>query len=510
MSGLCKVVVVDDEMLIRQGVINYIDWEKVGFQMVGEASNGNEALQLIDELRPHLVITDVVMPGMDGIELVRVVKEQYPDIEIVVLSSFENFEYVRSTFQCGAADYILKPKLNGDELIKKLRKVMPESRRAEEVIQSAPSIEVVLQKCLIGSSLTISEEKLLEDFSYSHYSLIAGCGRGSKKEFFKEVSGLFEEQLFACETFFIPVNESDINTVLVNFNGEEQLQSVKQCVTRMAEADRECRTIWLMSVPFSSILELKTIYEDHLLNMKDYLFYLTEEQVLIYDDLPEVPEVGKPFDLGRFLGLFKQKKFEFAITSLTEHVDVLMRQYTKDIFEFKSWLENIMFNVIVLLDNMNYDVHELETMKYKYFSEINEASHAKKAVAVFHTFVDEVRRIVQVEDNKNCPPDLKRLLQFIENHYAEPLSLTTLSESFHFNPSYLSSYFSTHLNIGFSDYLNQVRIVKAKQILETSSVSVSMVSEMVGYSDPSYFCKVFKQMEGSSPGSYRKPAPILN
>ncbi|WP_431801222.1 response regulator transcription factor [Halobacillus andaensis] len=499
MSGLYKVLVVDDEMLIRQGVINYIDWEEEGFQIIGEASNGNEALQLIEELRPHLVITDVVMPGMDGIELVRDVKEQYPDIEIVVLSSFEDFEYVRSTFQCGAADYILKPKLNGEELIKTLRKVMPESRRTEKVIQSAPSIDVVLQKCLAGSSLMVSEEELLEDLSYSHYSLIAVCGRDDESEFFKELSGIFEEQLSACETFFVPAYVSGINAVLVNFN-REHLQSVKQCVTWMAEAERELRASWLMSVPFSSILELKTVFEDQLLKMKDYLFYLTEEPVLFYDDLPGIPEAGKPFDLGRFLSLFKQKKFEVAITSLNEHVDVLRRQYTKDIFEFKSWLENIMFNVIVLLDNMNYDVDEIETMKYQYFSDINEASHANKAVTVFHTFIDEVRRIVQIEDSKSCPPDMKRLLQFIEDHYAEPLSLTTLSESFHFNPSYLSSYFSTHLNIGFSDYLNQVRIVKAKQILETSSVSVSMVSEMVGYSDPSYFCKVFKRMEGSSPG----------
>ncbi|MCP3028588.1 response regulator transcription factor [Halobacillus sp. A5] len=502
MSGLYRVLVVDDEMLIRQGVINYIDWVEEGFQIVGEASNGNEALRLIEELRPHLVITDVVMPGMDGIELVRVVKEKHPEIEIVVLSSFEDFEYVRSTFQSGVADYILKPKLNGGELIKTLRKVMPESRRSNGVAQSAPSMEELLQKSLAGYSLTAGEEQLVKGFAFNHYSLIAVCG--SQNPDFLRME-MFDER--AIDAFFIPSNVSGTMFVLINFD-REKLQLVKRGITELGEAEKHSR--WLMSVPFTSIYELKRVYEDHLLKMKDYLFYLTDEKVLIYDALPQVPEAEKPFDLGRFLDLIKQKKFEAAIPSLTEHVDVLMRNYTKDIFEFKSWLENILFNVIVLLGNMNYDVDELEMKKYEYFAEINEAAYAKDAVAIFHTFIEDVKRIVLVEDNKSCPADMKRLLQYIEEHYTEPLSLTTLSETFHFNPSYLSSYFSTHLNIGFSDYLNQVRIVKAKYILETSQASVSMVSEMVGYSDPSYFCKVFKRMEGSSPGNYRKQTPAMN
>ncbi|MFG6150176.1 response regulator transcription factor [Halobacillus sp. B23F22_1] len=501
MSGLYRVLVVDDEMLIRQGVINYINWVEEGFQIVGEASNGNEALQQIKELRPHLIITDVVMPGMDGIELVRVVKEKHPEIEIVVLSSFEDFEYVRSTFQCGVADYILKPKLNGEELIKTLRKVMPDSRRSDNVKQNVPSIEEVLQKSLAGYSLTGGEERLIKGFTFSHYSLVTVCGSQNLEHISREMYGDR-----SVDAFFIPSDVSDA-ILLVNFDWDK-LQTVKQGITELAETDKH--SSWLMSVPFSSIYELKTVYEDHLLKMKDYLFYLTDEQVLIYDDLPKVPEADKPFDLGRFLDLIKQKKFEVAIISLKDHVDVLMQNYTKDIFEFKSWLENILFNVIVLLGNMNYDVDGLETKKYEYFAEINEAAYAKDAVAIFHTFIEDVKRIVLVDDNKNCPADMKRLLQYIEDHYTEPLSLTTLSDTFHFNPSYLSSYFSTHLKVGFSDYLNQVRIVKAKYILETSQASVSMVSEMVGYSDPSYFCKVFKRMEGSSPGNYRKQTPAMN
>lgn len=512
MSGLYRVLVVDDEMLIRQGIINYIDWEQEGFQIVGEASNGNEALQLIEKLKPHIIITDVVMPGMDGIELVRVVKEQYPAIEIIVLSSFENFDYVRSTFQNGVADYILKPKLNGKELIKTLLKIVPHPRRFYEIKQSPTSRGELLKKRMLGSSLTSGEESLIEEFPYSRFSLIAVCGLQNNENglTFKEINNQFMEQVSHIESLFIPSNVSDTMIVLLNF-GSDQLQSIKQSLTNLAKQYREsgASRCWLMSVSFSSIHELRTVYENNLLKMKDYLFYL-DEPVLIYGSLPDVEKNSIPFDLSRFIDLFKQKKFNVAIHSLREHVDFLTRNYTIDIFEFKSWLENIIFNSIVLLGNMKYDVDELEEMKYEYFEFINEAQHAKAAIACFHDFLEVVKRVVLVEDSKSCPPNMQRLLQYIEDHYAEPLSLTILAEYFHFNPSYLSSYFSTHLKVGFSDYLNQVRIAKAKHILQSGSASVSQVSEMVGYSEPSYFCKVFKRIEGSSPGRYRKKAPAMN
>ncbi|UOQ44215.1 response regulator transcription factor [Halobacillus salinarum] len=512
MSGLYKVLIVDDEMLIRQGIINYIDWEQEGFEIAGEASNGIEALEVMEEIEPDIVITDVVMPGMDGIELVKVLKEKYPSVEIIVLSSFENFDYVRSTFQNGVADYILKPKLNGTELIKTLRRILPQPLPFNEMKQSSSSLEELLKKRMLGSSLTSGEEdELLEGLPYSHFRFAAATVLDDHEAADLEKWNLeLRERVNHIEGLFIPVNVSDTTIVLLNFNSDK-LSDLQQSLTRLAEDYRRsgANISSLMSGSFTSIQDLKTVYEDQLLKLKDYLFYL-DDPVLFYDSLPVLEKQQKSFNLSRFIDSFKQKKFDAAIYSLEEHVNRLIHDYTIDIFEFKSWLENIIFNIIVLLGNMKYDVDELESLKYQYFEEINEAKHAKGAISCFHEFLERVKRIVQVETKKSCPPNMHRLLQYIDEHYAEPLSLTVLAENFHFNSSYLSSYFSTHHNVGFSDYLNQVRIEKAKQILQSTSVAVSQVSDMVGYSEPSYFCKVFKRMEGSSPGRYRKKTPAMN
>lgn len=507
MSGLYGVLVVDDEMLIRQGIINYLDWEQEGFQIVGEAANGNEALDLIEKVHPHLILTDVVMPGMDGLELIKIVKENYPSIEIVALSSFENYDYVRSTFQSGVADYILKPKLNSEELIKTLRKVMPDVSDSHAVAPSSITMEEALKKMVSGYTLNDKEKEKVKEFSYSQFSLAAvfGMPHQDGRAFFEEISNQLTDQVEEMECRFISQEISDATVMLLNFE-PAKLEAIKQAINYLATQDRETGAAgsWVMSGPFISLEELRIIYEEELVKMIDYLFYLPDEPVLMYDALPETPKISRHFDLSQFIASFEQKKFQTAIQSLTEHIELLTQDYTKDIFEFKSWLENIIFNTTVLLGNMGYDTEELEAAKYDYFADINEARHAHEAVSRFHDFVEAVQELVLAKDEKRYPPNMQRLLRYIEIHYAEPLSLTTLAAHFHFNPSYLSSYFSTHHKSGFSEYLNQVRVDKAKRFLDSTTDSIASVSERVGYSEPSYFCRIFKRIEGSSPGNYRK------
>ncbi|MDL4843218.1 response regulator transcription factor [Aquibacillus rhizosphaerae] len=505
-----KVLIVDDEMLIRQGIINYINWEEEGFQIAGEAGNGKEALQLIEQSQPHIIITDIVMPGMDGIEFVKEVKAKYPTIEILVLSSFENFDYVRSTFQNGVADYILKPKLNGEELINTLRKIAPDRANNESKHQPA-SVEELLKKSIKGYTLMKGETTLASAFPYSQFIIVAVCRTEDKEKVltYKEIKDQMAKHMESMEMYSIPNYENAI-IYIVNFE-PNQLTSIKLAVSELGKKynDSDYESQWIISKPFSSISQLKEIYEENLLRMKNYFFYLQDRKLIMYDDLPEVVEDSKHFDLNQFIDFFKHKQFSVAMQYLTEHVDSLASNYTKDIFEYKSWLENIIFNIIVLLGNMKYDTADIESKKYDYFTNINEAKHASSALFHFYDFLSEVNKIV-LKDNEESPTKMQLLLQYIDDYYSEPLSLTTLANHFHFNASYLSSYFSTHHREGFSEYLNQVRIDKAKLILKSGTISIATVSEMVGYSDPSYFCKVFKRIAGMSPSNYRKEASSMN
>ena len=123
MKNLLKIVIIDDEMILRNGLKYLCNWESHGFTIAGEAANGIEGFQLVEQLRPDIVITDIVMPGMDGISLTARIKEHFPDIHIIVLSSYDNFSYAKSGFKLGIDDYLLKPELEASDLLHLLEKL---------------------------------------------------------------------------------------------------------------------------------------------------------------------------------------------------------------------------------------------------------------------------------------------------------------------------------------------------------------------------------------------------
>lgn len=123
MKNLQKIVIIDDEMILRNGFKYLCDWESHGFTIAGEAANGIEGFHLVEQIRPEIVITDIVMPGMDGISLTAQIKEHFPDTHIIVLSSYDDFSYAKSGFKLGIDDYLLKPELEASDLLHLLERL---------------------------------------------------------------------------------------------------------------------------------------------------------------------------------------------------------------------------------------------------------------------------------------------------------------------------------------------------------------------------------------------------
>ncbi|WP_058308844.1 response regulator transcription factor [Gracilibacillus massiliensis] len=503
MREFYKVLIVDDEMLIRQGIINYIEWENEGYKIIGEASNGVEAMQLMETHHPHIIITDIVMPGMDGIELVKNVKDSYPETEIIVLSSFENFDYVKQTFQNGVADYILKPKLQTDELLQTLNRVTKSQKKTTQSKESQPSIEEILQKIIAGYQSIREMDYAREQLSKDTFILIESFWnkRTDQQLSHHIITNQLENRLSNAILRSVPFKENSA-LYLVNFS-EMSINELKEAVYNSSKNISANQLKWVISNPFDSLEDLKTNYEITHKKIIQYHFYLPEVNFLFYDNLPESEIVNTEFDLNHMIYLFKRKQFQEAFIYLNKHIGLLSNQYNTDVFEFQSWLENIIFNIIVLLGNMNYGIEELEKEKYQYFQEINEAFNVREAISTFDQFLSKVEQKV-LPENAEAMSNIQLLLDYIEENYDNHLTLSTLARHFHFNPSYLSSYFSKHHKEGFSDYLNYIRIKNAMQLLESTDKSISSISEAVGYSDPSYFTKVFKKVTNTSPSTYRK------
>ena len=511
----CKVLIVDDELLIRQGIKYSIDWEKEGFQIIGEATNGEEALDLIETLQPHIVITDMVMPIMDGVELTKVIKEHYPQIEIIILSSFGDFDYVRSTFQLGISDYILKPQLEGADLLNALKQaahkipgvVLVESNSEDVTIP----IEDIIDRVLTGIELDEDLAQITTIFSNSHFCIFGidiKAYTNHKKGRIQPLVEEIEEELKSNFTQIVihrlPVTQ---NIIAFLFNFElNQLQTIKEFIKMISMSLRfvDTKVGWALAEPFTEFLDLKQVYQKELLPLIQYRFYLPDTSVMIYDEIPSVPKINEPFQLTKFTELFQRQQFEVAFLYLEAYIEDLAHQYTTDEFVFKSLLGNVIFNVAMLLGNMEYNSKELEEEKYSYISLIDGAPDVRESLLLLDEFLIKAKAVIdEVLTNPN-QPNMKRLLDYINEHYAESLNLTEMGKKFHYSASYLSNYFSDNNHQSFSEYLKQVRIEKSLELLQKEGNSIAKISMLVGYSDHSYFCRVFKKFMGVSPSSYRR------
>ncbi|OUS69789.1 two-component system response regulator [Paenibacillus sp. MY03] len=518
-SEYCRVLIVDDEVLIRQGIKHFMAWEQEGFHIVGEASNGQEALERIAELRPHIVITDIVMPVMDGEELTRQIKQHYPEIEVIVLSSFGEFDYVRSTFQSGVADYILKPKLDLQHLLTVLKMTAQRipSLGAKESSGGgyAPSLEQKLERLLSGYDADFSADELRETFPHPLF-LLAGFDprvleegvQPSAVQLQEKLTGLLASSSSSERNLpvirALPI-EGQLRAVLINADQSAMDEAVR--IAGMAAVSLSAagqRIPIAVTNPFPDVKELRDVYNGSLTRLLGYAFYLPDMGVLQEGKLPPPVLQTESFHLNRFTEDFKRGQFHQAFHYLRDHAKAMAGDYTTDVFAFKSFLGNLVFNITVLLGNMEYDARELEKDKYRHFKAIEDAKSASEALNCLDAFIAEAEACISDKAALPGNANMKKLLDYIHQHYAEPLNLTDMAKHFHFNASYLSSYFSAHNSEGFVDYLHKVRIEKAEELLRKGDAMISEISGMVGYSDHSYFCKVFKKSTGLSPSRYRR------
>lgn len=272
-----------------------------------------------------------------------------------------------------------------------------------------------------------------------------------------------------------------------------------------ASLTEEGELLWALSDIFYSLDQLGGVYRDGWQKLLQYGFFLPLDAVLMPDELPEPQEV-KEFPLQAFMEQIRRLQLDEGFDGLERYIAWHTKAYTAEVFEFKSLIGNILFNIIHMLGSLNLNVAALDEAKYAYFKAIDEARHVSGITSLLEEFRRQAEDCVQSAQQalQSGNPSMKLLLDYIDEHYAEPISLTEMARHFHFNPSYLSSFFAAHHHEGFKEHLNRVRIDKAADLLRKGDIPISEISSRVGYGDHSYFCKVFKKSTGLSPTQYRR------
>lgn len=505
MGEYCRILIVDDEFLMRQGMKHMLNWEQEGFLIAGEASNGEEALHMIEELQPDIILTDIVMPVMDGMEFSRIVNRRYPEKQMIILSGYDNFEYVKNTLVNGAVDYILKPTLNPEMLLTALKKAVSRIPGMELSGEREVGCTRKIERCLLGYDSRPDPEIFAVCFPHSCFRLLAVDLKqvyGSSKEAVNRMKSRIRETAldWGDEIAFRTITlEEDIFLGILNYRASKE-NKVNEEITGLIQ-ELSCGwadTFFVLGNCFTDRERLRARYQE-LLPWLGYGFYHEGEPLFWPEQKDILPSVLSKFDFTEYSHLLSARRFAESFERM-EHYVLEALELRTDPYKLKNLTKNLIYNMIIALEDCHV---EAEHLRKKYFVEIDEAVYELGFRKVFYALKGDILKILSLRFG-TADTVMREINTYIAEHYAEPLDLKELSERFNFNYNYLSSYFNSHNEEGFSGYLNRVRVEKACEMLKNSTPAIAEVSAGAGYTDHSYFCRVFKKITGETPSAYRR------
>ena len=536
---MLKVFLVEDESIVREGLKKNIPWQEYGYQFTGEASDGEMALPMIRKIRPDVLITDIKMPFMDGLALSQIVTQEIPEIKIVIISGYDEFEYAQQAIRVGVEQYLLKPITKGT-----LRKVLLEIREKIESEQEQKNYletfqnemkeyenyarRSFLEKVFSGvfSVQQIYEEaaKISLDLDGPCYNLILlnlQVKRQNPEYIMQEPEGMSEvrEALFR---FFLRfpqylIFQWNVSLYGVLIKGEtEQMEALKeQCIHNIEKicSQQEISLEWCVAVgnPVERLSLLPECYAkvNHILAHR---FFNSQRHILTEKDVEELLP-GK--DLKSFASVDSAKVNPDIIqgflragkqAEIKDFVDGYLAG-VKEALESRLFRDYLLLNIrFTTINYMQiFGVCQQDFLPEDDDRKVHDASASGGNIDVY--MLELLERALTLRDRESENQGkraLKKGLKYIEENFSdESLSLNSVAGAIGVSGNYFSSIFSQEMQMTFIEFVTKKRMEKAKKLLIQTQLHSNEIAGKVGYKDPHYFSFVFKKTVGCTPREYR-------
>lgn len=523
-----KVLICDDERKVCQLLTKLIDWNGLSLELCGTAYNAPMALELIRENVPDIVITDINMPGGNGLDLIRDIKEQHPTVNFIVISGYNDFSYAQTAIRYGVENYLLKP-VNQTELINTLKGILEKLnnfRMAQEMTRAMKTqLEVSsanLQAGFLPALLALNEPMPLQEARERYLAslekdcfqllLVRACFPYTQA---KQVSSEFlhKKMLFAVEqsvkNMFAEVYCANTNNgiyVLIN-DDPAGLEKIPDACNQILQALRLLYDIFPKISPAIGISSVgkdfekcnDLIYEStvaaysHLLSEKSSpLIHFKDSMVSDYSFSPDYAE------------------FDQAVEYMNiEKTEALLKQFHVKIFsETRSGLRSFAayrrifrrFQIVAEKNNLPLDGMTVDT----YRDLARKCATLDDIFCALSDMITEKLEEIRKQRSNATDASITEIQDYIQKNYSQKIKLDELGEVFGYNSVYLSASFKQKTGKTLSDYLLEIRMEEAKRRLQNTMDAIADVAPAVGYADLKYFTKVFKNYTGISPKEYRK------
>lgn len=528
---MIKVLVVEDEFMVRKLIINLLPWNEMGFTVIDEAEDGLDALKKVHEKLPDVVLMDINIPEINGLELTKKIKELNPDTDVVIITGYSSFSYAKEAISGGATDYLTKP-VNTEELssiLMKIKKKIQTKNREKGFVESIQRKNINLQKesflnqmiTQVHTSDWISQ-KFMEfniQISPSHLTVL-----------------IF--QIEKARTNEDALNDLELWKYAIGNIAYEILMESFSCVEMFKGA--ESNIVVLLNVN----IEAGGIYQ----NLLEYAIEKVQNSIKFYFGLRVFAAAGSVYNSysdiytsyvqalealdGKYLGedgsiMFYKPKDEFKITGLfsvynKEEILVCLRKSGYN--ELTNKIDNIYQKLLDNKVNKNYSLFislGLYSVAEEYANEMNCSQkiidkctyidQIKSSGTIFQTkeivvaLFDSIMKCVTGSHKCETYKIVEKAKKYIDLHYADDLTLDDIASDIFISSCYLSAIFKRETGRSVVEYINFCRLKKAKEMIDSQkNVKINDLSRIVGYNDSFYFSKCFKKQYGITPSAYQK------
>ncbi len=524
MSGMrenvYRILIVDDEKNHRKGLMNLLQ-ELYPQSILLEAADGTDALEVMEYIDCDIMVADIQMTNMDGLKLLKKAKEKKPDIEVIILSGHGQFEYAREAIRYGAADYLMKPvdKKEIEEVLNKLmeklesfkKSIMKKRQVEDELTQTIPVYVEHMMNLLIQEEEFSLKPQIAALFplmqpGYFFLCHLRALEGGLNEEKRQEIQYVMKKCLdpYSSYAFFWEKNLSVLAVcVIADFIPNMQyFENIKYC---MEKENRGICSIYigkhvenLYTMALQSFAQAEFLWQYH--------FY-RPDGVISYEKIQDKidKEAELEFDTAAILKLIRNEDVNNAYLKIERVLEESVKnQYPAPVY-MKQKTAFLLFQIVRSCElfisgeykrEMNHKVDEL--LKADTFFEL------KIKMKQFLMQLGKEMSSYKSRPENSGKDMLVRCKEYLDSHYMDEIGLDQVAEKYYFNPSYFSTLFKSTFDKTFSEYLIELRMDKAKQLLLESGKKVKEIAMEVGYRDANYFVRSFKKYYGITPEECRK------
>lgn len=514
---MLKLIIADDEGLVRRGLKTEVDWSEYGIEVVGEAKDGDEALRLSLDIGPDIVITDIRMPNVDGLEFIQKIHKINKDIKIIILSGYDDFAVAKEALKHGVLDYLLKP-TDMDELDRVIRKATDILREERE----RAGLEQKLRKKaeekyfyeLIDDGELSFEDDIVEGWNTGRYCVLIldpdnGYGADISNTL-KKAMGIIKERVnnhFSQSIVFDKNNQIVIVLCIPDTIASEK-KVIELCsdISKLVETELSQKVVLGVGRAYDDVKHVGKSYEEARIAV-NYKGSSGFQNIILADQIE--PQDYKVYELyiesirsiEAYCNLRNSKKVSELISGLFSTIATCSWISIRTVHIISSYLLLSLSKTLLEAGVPKKEVFLKEEGMREELKRLDSIERIEKYIQ--GKFADMLRYVFQREE-KSTKVSINDISKYIEENYNRDISLNEIGDFFSITPEYVSSLFKKERGENYLVFLSRLRMERAMEMLRDSELKTYEIAEKVGYYDTHHFSKVFKKLMGMTPSEYRQ------